>query len=241
MTVVCIHQPDFAPWLGFFDRLMACDLFVVLDNVQFVRRGWHHRDRIKTAQGAQWLTVPVRKKGRFDQSIAETEIDDGQEWRSRHLRTLESAYGRAPGFARWFPPVRAVYEAGHVRLMDLNMALIGVMTDAFAIEAKTVTASSLVASGTSNELLINILKAVGGDVYLSGTGARAYLDEGLFAAQGIRVVWQSFAHPVYPQPHGPFIPELSGLDCIFNCGADAARVLGGETIAPPGRKERILS
>ena len=218
MTTVCIHQPDFAPWLGFFERLTHCDLYVVLDNVQFLRRGWHHRDKIKTAAGVQWLTVPTRNKGRHSQLIADTAIDDGQDWRRRHLRTLEVAYARAPHLAAGLDLIRPCYEAGHALLPDFTEVLIRRLLTAFGIEVEIVRASTLGVTGGNNELLIAILEAVGGDVYLSGLGARAYLDEAAFAARGIRVVWQDFAHPIYPQRHGPFVPGLSSLDALFNCG-----------------------
>ena len=218
MTTVCVHQPDFLPCLGFFHRLNNCDVFVVLDNVQFIRRGWQHRDRIKTARGPQWLTVPVKKKGRFDQLIREVEIDDSTDWRGNHLMTLESAYGRAPYFTDVFPAVRGIYGKRHGRLMDLNMDFIRFFCEAFGIDVDTRFASEMGAVGNKSELLTGLTAAAGGQVYLTGTGSRDYLDEGVFAAAGIQVRWQAFAPTAYPQMHGDFAPGLSAIDFLFNCG-----------------------
>ncbi|NOZ28633.1 MAG: WbqC family protein [Chloroflexi bacterium] len=225
MTTVCIHQPDFAPWIGFFDRLIQSDIFVVLDNVQFLRRGWHNRDKIKTAHGTMWLTVPVKKKGRYGQLIREAEIDNTRRWREEHLKSLQTWYGGAPHFDAYFPGVREIYLRNHRLLIDLNMDLLAFLMAAFDIQVEIRKASSLPVTGKRTDLLVEIVKAVGGDVYLSGLGARAYLEEEKFARAGIRVVWQEFEHPVYPQLYGEFIPNLSSLDFLFNCGEQCRAIL----------------
>ena len=226
---VCIHQPDFLPWAGFFHRLIHCDRYVVLDNVQFLRRGWHHRDRIKSPEGPTWLTVPVLKRHRYTQTIAETEIDDSVNWRRKHLATLQRCYGRAPFFPDHFDAVREVYRQGHRRLIDLNMALIRLLMAAFGIRVEILFASALGAEGRKSALLADLVAAAGGDTYLSGTGARAYLEEAPFERKGIAVRWQRFEHPVHAQRFGPFLPMLSAVDLLFNCGpASFAHLSGGE-------------
>lgn len=232
MTTVCIHQPDFAPWIGFFDRLIQSDIFVILDDVQFLRRGWHHRDKIKTAHGTMWLTVPVRKKGRYGQRINEVEIDNSRPWREEHLKSLQTWYGRAPYFDRYFPSVREIYERGHRLLIDLNLALLDFLMEAFAIRVRTCLASTLDVTGKRTDRLVAIVKAVGGDVYLSGLGARAYLEEEKFTREGIEVIWQRFEHPVYPQLYGEFIPNLSSLDFLFNCGDRCPEILRRGVMQP---------
>ncbi len=225
MTVVCIHQPDFIPWTGFFDRLTRSDVFVALDNVQFLNRGWHNRDKIKTADGVMWLTVPVKKKGRYGQPIDEVEIDHSRKWIPGHLGSLVSWYGRAPYFRTYYPAVRDIYEKKHRLLIDLNMDFLELLTGCFGIEVTAVSASTLGVAGRSTDLLVEIVKAVGGDVYLSGTGARAYLDEAKFSEAGIAVEWQEYKHPVYPQLYGEFIPYLSSIDFLFNCGDRCKAIL----------------
>jgi len=228
MTVVCIHQPDFVPWLGFFHRLCAADIYIVLDNVQFLRRGWHHRDKIKEAGQERWLTVPVIKSGRFDQLINEVEIDETRNWRHKHLRTLESAYGGTGAFAEIFPELRALYGQEHRRLVDLNLDFLRFLMTVLEIRIETRLASTLPVAGHRNELLIELVKSVGGTAYLTGTGARSYLDEALFHQAGLTVHWQDFPHPVYPQTAGPFVSHLSTLDALLNLGpAGTRRLLEG--------------
>ena len=228
MITVCIHQPDFIPWIGFFDRLIRSDILVILDNVQFLRRGWHHRDKIKTAHGPMWLTVPVKKKGRYTQLINQVEIDDSHNWREEHLRSLQTWYGRAPYFSKYFPRLEKIYGMNHRLLVDLNVALLEFLAEAFDIRIRRELASSLDVTGRSTDLLVELVRAVGGDTYLSGLGAKAYLDESKFARAGICVMWQEFEHPVYPQLFGEFIFGLSGLDFLFNCGVECAVILRGE-------------
>lgn len=225
MTTVCIHQPDFIPWIGFFDRLIRSDIFVLLDNVQFLRRGWHHRDKIKTANGPMWLTVPVKKKGRYRQLINEVEIDNSRNWRSEHLKSYQTWYGRAPYLSTYFPGIQEIYERDYRLLVDLNVALLEFLMEAFEIQIEACFASSLDVAGKRTDLLVEIVKAVDGNVYLSGLGARAYLDEAKFARAGIQVVWQEFQHPVYPQLYGEFVPYLSSLDFLFNCGEQCKMLL----------------
>ena len=226
MTVVCIHQPDFAPWLGFFDRLKRCDKFIVLDNVQFLRRGWNHRDRIRTADGERWLTVPVLKRGRREQPINRVEIDESTDWRRQHLEILRHAYGRAACFQPHFSAISEIYGRRHGRLIDLNRDLIDTLARRFDAVADTWLASELSVYGRGTGMLVELVRAVGGSTYLTGQGARAYLDESRFAAAGIEIEWQRFADPVYPQVHGDrFVRGLSGLDCLFNCGAASAGLI----------------
>ena len=221
--VVNIHQPDFIPWLGFFDRLAASDVYVVLDDVQLLRKGWHNRDRIKTRGGAMWLTVPVKKKGKYHQTIGETGIDSGRDWRGKHLAALRANYAKAPNFDAVFPRLEAIYAKGHERLLDLNMDLLGYCMEALGIKVRTVMASDFGVTTTGTARLVELVRDVGGDVYLSGTGAEAYLEEALFKDAGIRVAWQRFDHPVYPQLHGDFEPGLSAIDYLMNAAGPLPR------------------
>jgi hypothetical protein len=228
MTIVCIHQPDFIPWIGFFDRLLKSHIFVILDNVQLLRRGWHNRDRIKTANGPMWLTVPIMQKGRFKQLISEAEIDNTQDWRRKHLKALDFWYKKAPYFTNYFYQIEEIYNQEQQKLIELNLGLLNFLLQAFEIEVKTLFASSLGTTGRSTELMVEIVKAVEGDTYLSGAGAKDYLDEMKFKEAGLKVIWQAFEHPVYPQLHGEFIPNLSSIDFLFNCGDKCAQILRNE-------------
>lgn len=221
--IVTIHQPDFAPWLGFFDRWAASDLYVVLDDVQFIRRGWHHRDKIKTAHGVQWLTVPVKKKGRYGQSINETEIDNGTNWRDKHLKTIAAAYGDAPRFAHFFPLLEQVYARGHELLVDLNMELLRLFAGELGVSTPLVMASSRPTAARKSERILDLVLGFGGSSYMSGFGSREYLEERLFKNNGIRVLWREFEHPEYPQRYGAFVKGLSAMDYLMNTDASAWR------------------
>jgi hypothetical protein len=225
--MVTIHQPDFMPWLGFFDRWAKSDLYVVLDDVQFLRRGWHHRDKIKTPQGPAWLTVPVKNKGRYEQQIREVEIDNDSNWRRKHLSTIQNAYSKAPKFDRLFPKIEAVYLKNHKKLVDFNLDILLVLAAEFGIKTPFAPASDFQAKGQKSERLVNLVKLNKGSRYLTGKGARSYLDEDLFAAEGLEVIWQDFEHPVYPQLHGEFQPGLSALDYLMCRNGDEAFRVGG--------------
>lgn len=191
-------------------------MYIVMDDVQFLRRGWHHRDKIKTPQGELWLTLPVKKKGNYDQLIKDVELDNEQGWRKKHLETMKLAYKKAPGFDRVFPAVEEIYGRGHGLMIDLNMDLLRFMAAEFGIPASPVLSSSFVVGESSTQKLIELVKAVKGTVYLTGTGAKEYLQESEFEKEGIAVVWQEYQPPVYRQQWGEFIPMLSSLDYLFN-------------------------
>lgn len=222
---VTIHQPDFAPWLGFFNRLAHSDLFIILDDVSFNRYGWQHRDKVKTPTGAQWLTIPVKKSGRAGELIKDVELQDF-DWRKKHIRTLETYYGKAPFFMSHKQPIFDIYTGDSTLLADFNCRLLSFFIRFLGIEIETVYASKLGAEGTKSEKLIDLIRRVGGTSYLSGLGARDYLDEDLFVAAGISVEWQSYKHPTYPQLFGTFEPSLSIIDAYFNCGDKCRKLIG---------------
>ncbi len=216
--VICIHQPDFLPYLGFFDRLIQSDTFVILDNVQFLRRGWHHRDKLKTPQGIQWLTVPIQKKGHYSQSIKDTQIDNTLDWKRKHLMMIEHNYRKSPYFEAFFEELQQIYHKPFTYLIDLNLELLEWLFQIFRISSHTILASSTEITSSSSSRLIELVQYCHGTTYFSGPGAKAYLDEELFTRHNLTVHWQEFTHPVYPQLHGPFIANLSVLDCLLNCG-----------------------
>lgn len=213
--VVTIHQPDFIPWLGFFHRWAKSDLFIILDDVQFLRRGWHHRDRIKTLNGTLWLTVPVKKKGRYSQQIKDVEIDNTRRWREKHLLTIRNAYIKAPNFQRCFELFQKIYNKKHSHIIGLNVDILMFMAAEFGINTPVVYSSVYKIKESSSEKLAMLVNSVNGDVYLTGTGSRDYLDVQVFNSLGIKVQWQEYEHPVYRQLHGRFIPMLSAIDYLM--------------------------
>lgn len=213
--IITIHQPDFLPWLGFFDRWRRSDLYIVLDDVQYIRRGWQHRDRIKTHQGVKWLTVPVKKKGLYNQRIKDVEINNRENWRRKHLTTIRLAYGKAPEFDRIYPGLREIVSREHELLIDLNMNLLKFCADMLHIDTPFVLSSSFRENSRGTERLVRLVAAAGGAAYLTGLGSKDYLDEEAFHKQGVEVRWRKYDHPVYPQLHGGFEKMLSVIDFLM--------------------------
>ena len=234
--IVSVHQPNFAPWLGFFDKMLRSDVMVLLDSVQFIKRGYQNRTQIKGANGPQWLTVPVISKGRYHQITKDVEIDESRGWRSVHLRTLQSVLAKAPHFDEVLEFLTPIYADEDIHnLADFNTALIRGVVERLGITTRLVPASTLDCPGSSSRLMLNLTKAVGGDTYLSGPSGRNYLEPETFPAEGVTLRYHSFEPFEYPQQHPPFVPGLSCLDYLANVGfrpwADARAAAGG-LVAP---------
>jgi hypothetical protein len=223
---IAIIQSCYVPWRGFFDLIGRCDEYVIFDRVQYARRHWHNRNRIKTAAGVEWLTIPVLSKGRYEQPIDEVEIE--KPWTEKHWRALELAYRRAPFFEAFAPAVRSWYERADKEksLTEVNALFLREMATLLGLGTRIVRDTAYPIQGAKTERLLAIARAAGANCYLSGPSARAYLDEAQFAAAGIRVEWMSYeGYPGYPQLHGGFEAAVSVLDLIFNVGPDAPRYL----------------
>jgi len=222
---VTIHQPEFLPWLGFIDKIRQCDIFVLLDSVQFEKNYFQNRNRIRTAWGAAWLTVPIFTKGFFGQTIREVRIQNGESWQKKHVQSLTQHYASAPFFKEYFPGLRELYGQPWDNLAELNISIIRWMAGAFGLSRRFIRSSELNVSGKRTELLLNICKAIGATSYLSGISGRDYLDEPLFTGAGVAVKYQDFHHPVYPQRYEPFEPLMSGVDLLLNAGPESLRRL----------------
>jgi len=226
--IVAIHQPNYIPWLGYFYKIANCDIFVLLDNVQYNKNGFRNRNKIKTSQGTAWLSVGVLTKGCYGQLITEVEINNNVTWSSIHEKTISQNYSRAPYFKKYKAFFEDVYHRKWERLVDLDEALIKVIYEILVIKGvKFIRASDLNTSGQSTELLVNICKAVGADTYLSGPSGQKYMDEGLFVREGLSLRYSDFKHPSYSQLWGDFIPNMSIIDLIFNEGEKSLEILMG--------------
>ncbi len=218
MRVVAIHQPNYLPWFGFIHKIAKSDLFVILDHVEFSRRSFINRNRVKGPNGEIWLTVPVKVHGRM--RIMDVPIDTEQKWREKHLKSLRLFYGKAPYFKEIFPHIEEVYERDRESLADLNVDLIYRLIDILNLRTKFVRSSTLNPQGKKMEMIVDICKKVDADAYLSGQGAKKYQDSEYFSMNGINLIYQEFEHPVYPQRFGKFVPNLSIVDMLFNVGVE---------------------
>ena len=224
MTVVAIHQPQFLPWLGYFDKLDRSDVFCLLDTVQYKKNEFQNRNRIKTADGWQWLTVPVTY--RFPQRIYEVGLNQTVDWQRKHLRSLETNYRKAPYFDTYIARFEEFYQQSYEMLVDVNVACIQLLMDLLGLNSKVVLASSLqVETDDSTLRLVKICQALDGDAYLSGKDGAKYMDLDTFHKDQLELVFQDFNHPEYPQCYGPFEPNLSVVDLLFNCGPESLTII----------------
>ena len=224
---IAISQPTYLPWLGYLDLLDQVDMFVVLDNVQFVKQSWQQRNRIRTAAGLQWLTVPVKLHGRFGQLINEVEIRE-PDFHVDHLRAIELAYRRTPNFDAYFSEIRErLTMRSSELLVGLNLSLLTWIAGTLQIKTPLVRASSLSQAGKRTELLANICSELGATTYISPAGSADYLllEEELLTGRGVEVLFHHYEHPAYRQLHKPFTPFASVIDLMFNEGADALNIL----------------
>lgn len=226
--IVSIHQPAYLPWLGYCERVARSDVHVVLDHVQFEKNSFVNRNRVRSAAGPCWLTVPVRTSGRFgDLPINRLAIDNTSDWRRKHWRTLAQAYARAPHFAEHAAFFEGIYARPWTELAPLCKETTDYLLAALGIDIPRVASSTLGVAGAKDELVLNICRRLGATTYLSGALGRDYLKPERFAEAGIELVFQDYAHPVYPQGRGPFEANLSVVDLLANCGAAARDVLLG--------------
>jgi hypothetical protein len=223
-VIVAAHQPPFAPWLGFFDKLDRADVFVLLDNVQFKKNEWQNRNRIKSAAGPQWLTVPV--SGRFGEKIGDLAIAQRQDWQRRHLKSLRTCYGRSDFFAEIFSLYEQIACRHWDKLADFNICLLRDLLGHMELRKKMLVASELDPLPEDRDgRLIEICRKLGARTYLAGAGGRDYMDLDRYREAGLEVLFQDYHHPSYPQLFGAFTPNLSVLDLLFNCGPTSLEVI----------------
>ncbi len=224
--MVAIHQLHYLPWLRYFHKIASCDIFVVLDSIQFNKNGWQNRNKIKTPQGPAVLTVPVLHK--FAQSLSEVEIDSKQSWARKHRGSLANAYRKAPYYPEHAAFFEKVYETPWEKLNDLSYKILFYLVKALGIQTNIIRSSELTLRGEATERLVGICKDLGAKAYLTGAyAAGAYLDAALFKKEGIELALQTFECPVYEQLYteAGFIPELALVDLLFNCGPKSLEVL----------------
>jgi hypothetical protein len=243
--LVAIHQPHYVPWLGYLDRMVKADVFVILDHVQFERRNYQNRTAIRCDDQQKWLTVPVVQVSQKE-TILEKMVDNSESghraWGPTHFKTLKYAYRKAPFFNHYAPRLQQILETRWDKLVDLDLAMLDFLREAFEIRTPIVRSSEMNVEGARSTLLLNLCKHLNErSTFLGGLGgSRGYLDLDAFKAAGIGVQWQEFKHPTYEQcGEAPFIPGLMSLDLLFNCGPRAVDYL--RRPAPTPAEERLAA
>jgi WbqC-like protein family len=221
---VAIVQSNYVPWRGYFDLIASVDEFILLDDVQYTRRDWRNRNRIKTPQGPRWLTIPVRVSGRYTQLTCETEVEDSS-WAERHWEILRLNYRDALGFDDAGDFLQELYRtAPGPFLSDINRHFLDAICRRLEIQTTLTDSRSHAAEGTKSKRLIELCRKSGATEYVSGPAAKDYLDEDAFSAAGIAVKWFRYGpYPQYEQLHAPFESRISILDTLLCVGDDAAR------------------
>lgn len=223
---IAIVQSNYIPWRGYFDMIAAVDEFVLFDDVQYTRRDWRNRNKIKTPHGPQWLTIPVQTKGRFHQKISETRVSD-QRWAEKHWKTIRTCYGGASCFERYRGTFEELYMGGtEVLLSRINRRFLEAMCHVLGLETRLSSSADYDLGSGRCERLVEICRQSGATDYLSGPAARAYLDERVFAEADIRVHWADYSgYREHRQLYPPFEPALSIIDLVLNEGPDARSFL----------------
>ena len=214
---VSIHQPDFIPYFGFFNKISKSETFVIMDNVQLSKSGWTHRDQIKTKKGVEWITIPI-KKIKEKQLIKDVKIEEQQNWRQKHLNLIYENYKNSKYFDECFSIIKTIYSNESDSLLEFNLFSIKLLFKKLDIKPKIVFLSELNVSGTKSQLLINILNKLDIKNYISGIGAKDFINLSEFKKKGLEVNYNEFKHPVYKQLYGNFICNLSIIDLLLNCG-----------------------
>ena len=228
--IVAIHQPSYFSWLGLINKIAKADIFILLDEVQLADRAFQHRNIFLDASGNQkYLTIPIIKKNLRQKVIREIEINNTVNWKRKHLNFLFFNYKKHPYFSEIFPVVEDYFKKDYKTLLQAVWESMKLILNFFDIKTKVIFQSQISYDRTKRkgELMLSLVKAVGGKVYLSGVGAKGYLEPILdkFEVEGIKVIWNNFKHFKYPQRNskGVFIEGLSSLDLLFNVGIKKAK------------------
>ena len=216
--IVGIHQPNYLPYLGFFDKMKKSDIFIIYDDAQFNKGDFQHGNRIRIHSGSKWLTVPVKKKHiPINQiSILNSVTVKNKKWNEYHLSQIFDNYRKAECFGDYFDCLSGIYQKEYDLLVELNMELIKFLNNSFDIDTKLVYSSNFPSRSISTRKLIELVQSVNGDTYLSGPSGKNYLDMEMFEEAGIEVIFQNFEHPVYKQQYDNFVANMSAIDALLN-------------------------
>jgi hypothetical protein len=236
--ILSVMQPAYLPWLGYFHRVAMSDIHIVLDHVEIDKNSktkFANRNKVRTKDGWTWLTVPLKTKGNFGRLFLNAlEIDNTSSWTRKHWETIRHNYGRSPYFAEHVPYFEWVFHRTWHQVVDLTRAITRYLLDTLGIKTPLLFSSEMKIEGEKDELILNLCRAVGATVYISGPLGRNYLREELFRAAGIRILYHGYKHPTYPQTYSGFEAYMAVIDLLFNCGPKSLKIIvqDQEKIAP---------
>lgn len=222
------HQPEYLPYMGFFYKASCCDKFIFVDHVQYAKKTFQNRNRIRTAHGSKgwiWLSVPVITHGRLYQRICDVEINNNLNWQEKHWKSITLAYKKAPYFENYKDFFEKIYTQKWTKLAELNETIIKYIFKELDIKVEIFKSSDYNFMGKRTELLIEMCKVIGADAYLSGQGGKLYVEENKFKEGNLKHKFCEFKHPIYQQRFKPFVPYMSIIDMLFNCGEKTAEII----------------
>ena len=226
MKILTAHQPVYLPWLGLFHKIALSDTYVFLDTVQHLKKDWNNRNKIKTAQGWTWLTVPVLTKGKFEQTLQEVKINNQIDWRRKHWQSIRLNYSKSPYFHRYADFFEVIYQKEWEYLNNLNEVIIRFLLNELRIKVNFTKASTqLKLEGTKSDLVLDMCLKLNADIYIFGALGKDYAEVGKFNERGIKVIFQDYQHPEYNQQFGRFEPYMSVIDLLFNHGDESLDIL----------------
>lgn len=223
--ILTIHQPAYLPWLGLIHKIAISDTYVYLDIVQFEKNGNTNRNKIKMSNGPSWLTVPVFLGGHTKNTIKDIEIDNTQNWQNKHWNSLYTNYNKAPFFYKYSDFLENTYKQKWRYIAELDEYMLKWILQELNITTAFYKASDLNFEGHKSDLIFDICEKTNADVYISGMFGKDYLDKEKFTKKNIKIYFQDYKHPVYPQLYRDFLPYMSLLDLMFNCGDDSLNML----------------
>lgn len=220
---IAIHQPNFMPYMGFFDKCDYSDILVLYDSTQFKKNDFQNRNRLKGNKGWFWLTIPVSYS--FGDPINKVKIDNSKDWKASHLKALQTCYSNSKYFNEYFSKIREIYENEWTYLCDLNIKLIELALDILNIKCKIIKSSEMNVNSKSTQALVDICKSTKANLYVSGKDGKKYVDLQKFLDNQIKVIFQNYQHPQYNQKFNHFEPYMCIFDLIFNEGPNSLNII----------------
>ena len=228
--ILTAHQPVYLPWLGLFHKIALADVFCLFDIVQYQRKDFNNRNKIKTSVDSIWLTVPVKSSGRLNSIITDIEIiNDG--WHKKHLKSIELNYKKTPYFDQYYYDLKKILDTSYQYLVDLNFDILVYLLNALNIDTKTVKASDYLFKGVKSELVLDMCIQLNADIYIFGENGKNYANIDTFTSSGVDPYFQAYNHPVYNQAKGRFMPYMSVLDLLFNEGQNSNNIIMSDNIS----------
>ena len=229
MKRVAILQSNYIPWKGYFDIINYVDEFVIFDDVQYTRRDWRNRNKIKSSNGTLWLTIPVKTKGKYLQKINETEVSNS-DWQRKHLTAIKHNYKHAPYYKEVIELLEALYSHNFSMLSEINYSFIKGICNYLGINTRISSSTEYELHEGKNERLLSITKEINGTAYVSGRTA-TYIDPLLFKNNNVDLIWFDYRnYEDYNQPWGDFVHQVSIIDALFCCGRSTIKYLRGPKV-----------